>query len=131
MSVLCAEEESAALGVGRLWDAKQFQAALIHVVLGVHLHLPMYMPGVGVCARLVIEKSTRIFLPSRTIEKNVLTAKKANMHIACSSDSRPTMEMGQGPQLCLPVSVIEFLASVASSTLSKVRKAKPRDCREV
>jgi len=51
----------------------------------------MYMPGVGVCARLVIEKSTRIFLPSRT------------------------------------VSVIEFLASVASSTLSKVRKAKPRD----
>ena len=71
VSVLCAEEESAALGVGRLWDAEQFQAALFNVVLGVHLHLPMYMPGVGVCARLVIEKSTRIFLPSRTIEKNV------------------------------------------------------------
>ena len=67
MSVLCAEEESAALDVGRLWDAKQFQAVLSNV----DLHLPMYMPGVGVCARLVIEKSTRIFLPSRTIEENV------------------------------------------------------------
>jgi len=40
---------------------------------------------------LVIEKSTRIFLPSNT------------------------------------VSVSEFLAAVASSMLSKVRKAKPRD----
>ena len=66
MSVLCAEEESAALAVGRLWDAKQFQAALFNVVQGVHLHLPMYMPGVGVWARFVIEKSTRIFLPSNT-----------------------------------------------------------------
>ena len=64
MSVLCAEEESAALGVGRLWDAKQFQTALFHVVWGVHLHLPMYMPGVGVWALLVMLKSTRIFLPS-------------------------------------------------------------------
>ena len=54
-----------------VWDVKQFQAAPFYVVWGVHLHLPMYMPGVGVCARLVIEKSTRIFLPSRTIEENV------------------------------------------------------------
>ena len=37
----------------------------------------------------------------------------------------------RGTWLCLPVSVREFLASVASSTLSKVRKAKPLDCREV
>ena len=54
---------------------------------------------------------------------------------------RPTMEMGWAPRLgepdyssqwlCLPVSVMEFLASIASSTLSKVRKAKPRDCRKV
>jgi len=51
----------------------------------------MYMPGVGVWARFVIEKSTRIFLPSNT------------------------------------VSVSESLAAVASATLSKVRKAKPRD----
>ena len=30
-------------------------------------------------------------------------------------------------QTKIPVSVREFLAAVASSTLSKVRKAKPRD----
>ena len=39
---------------------------------------PMYMPGVGVCARLVIEKSTRIFFPSSSvpfISRLALTAK--------------------------------------------------------
>lgn len=35
--------------------------------MGRRSSLPMYMPGVGVWALLVIEKSTRIFLPSRTV----------------------------------------------------------------